>query len=148
MKLLLKRLNDRALLPSRSYPDDAGLDLYIMDDIKIWKGEFKDIDTGWAVKIHDGFWGSVKARSSTFFKRGLIIHEGTIDSGYTGKLSIGVYNPGTTTPEGSDYILLQTGDRIAQLVIMPLFTPTVYVVNELPKTSRGEGGFGSTGIGR
>lgn len=142
MKLLLKRLNDRALLPYRAYPDDAGLDLFIMDDIILLPGEFKDIDTGWAVKIHDGFWGSVKARSSTFFKRGLIVHEGTIDSGYTGKLSIGVYNP------NNSLINLHTGDRIAQLVIMPLFTPTVCVVNELPKTSRGEGGFGSTGIGR
>lgn len=142
MKIQLKRLVDRAILPSRAYPDDAGLDLYVMDDRIMYPGEFHDIDTGWAIKMHDGFWGSVKARSSTFFKRGLIVHEGTIDTGYTGKLSIGVYNP------SPNEVFLHSGDRIAQLVVMPLFVPNVVVVAELPQTRRGEGGFGSTGIGR
>jgi dUTP pyrophosphatase len=142
MILLLKRLSDRALRPSRSYPDDAGLDLYITDDIALGPGEFRDIDTGWAIKIADGYWGSVKARSSTFFKRGLIVHEGTIDTGYTGKLSIGVYNPGQHWRE------IKMGERLAQLVILPLIIHDIEIVNELPTTVRGEKGFGSTGIGR
>lgn len=142
MLLLLKRLNDRALRPTRSYPDDAGLDLYVTNDIIIPGGQFRDIDTGWAIKIADGYWGSVKARSSTFFKRGLIVHEGTIDPGYTGKLSIGVYNPGETK------LLLNTGDRIAQLVILPLIIHSIEIVSELPRTMRGPEGFGSTGPGR
>jgi len=142
MRLLLKRLNDRALMPSRSYPDDAGLDLYIMNDCDIFPGQFIDINTGWAIKIPDGYWGSVKARSSTFFKRGLIVHEGTIDTGYTGKLSIGVYNP------GGEAVVLHTGDRLAQLVILPLIIHPMEIVDELPTTSRGQKGFGSTGPGR
>ena len=142
MKLLLKKLNDRALMPSRSYSDDAGLDLYTMDDMTILADTFCDIDTGWAVKIPDGFWGSVKARSSTFFNRRLIVHEGTIDAGYTGKLSIGVYNPGPKP------VILGVGDRIAQLIILPLLIVDMVVVAELPPTERGAKGFGSTGPGR
>lgn len=142
MKLLLKRLDDRALIPYRSYPDDAGLDLYIMEDIQIPPGLFKDIPTGWAVKVADGYWGSVKARSSTFFKRGLLVHEGTIDTGYTGPLSVGVFNPSI------NYVTLKTGDRIAQLVIVPLIEADVQIVDVLPVTSRGERGFGSSGMGR
>lgn len=142
MLLLLKRLNDRALRPSRSFPDDAGLDLYVTDDVKIGPGEFRDLDTGWAIKIADGYWGSVKARSSTFFKRRLVVHEGTIDAGYTGRLSIGVHNP------NGAWIELKTGDRIAQLVILPLIIHHVEIVVDLPKTMRGAEGFGSTGLGR
>jgi dUTP pyrophosphatase len=142
MILLLKRLNDRALRPTRSYPDDAGLDLYVTDTIKLLPGQFHDIDIGWAIKIADGYWGLVKARSSTFFKRGIIVHEGTIDAGYTGKLSIGVYNPGPDTK------FLDVGDRIAQLVILPLIIHSIEIVTELPHTMRGPEGFGSTGQGR
>jgi dUTP pyrophosphatase len=142
MLLLLKRLNDRALRPTRSFPDDAGLDLYITDDLALAPGEFRDIDTGWAIKIADGYWGSVKARSSTFFKRKLVVHEGTIDAGYTGRLSIGVHNP------GENFVELRTGDRIAQLVLIPLIIHSIEIVTELPKTMRGPEGFGSTGPGR
>ena len=142
MKLLLKRLNDRALRPTRSYPDDAGLDLYVMEDLLLPPQGFIDLDTGWAIKIPDGYWGSVKARSSTFYKRQLIVHEGTIDAGYTGRLSVGIYNP---TPQ---YIDLKTGDRLAQLVILPLIIYPIEIVDELPHTMRGPEGFGSTGLGR
>ena len=141
-KLLLKRISDRALKPFRSYPDDAGLDLYVTDDIIIQPGQFIDLDTGWAIKIADEYWGAVKARSSTFFKRGLIVHEGTIDAGYTGKLSVLVYNP------SQEVKLLKMGDRIAQLVILPLIIHSVEIVDELPHTMRGTEGFGSTGPGR
>ena len=141
-KLLLKRLSERALRPCRSYPDDAGLDLYIVDDIIIGPGRFIDIETGWAIKIADGYWGSVKARSSTFFRRGLLVHEGTIDSGYTGKLSVLVYNP------SNEVKALITGDRIAQLIILPLVIHSIEVVDILPHTMRGSEGFGSTGQGR
>lgn len=142
MEILLKRLNERALRPSRSYPDDAGLDLYIPDQIELPPRTFVDVSTGWSIKVPDGFWGSLKARSSTFFKRSLIVHEGTIDSGYTGKLNIGVYNP------NNEAIYLQTGDRIAQLVLIPLIIYPVRIVDDLPRTVRGSEGFGSTGLGR
>lgn len=142
MEILLKRMDDRALRPSRSFPDDAGLDLYITDPIVLPPRQFMDLPTGWSIKIPDGYWGSVKARSSTFFKRGLIVHEGTIDSGYTGKLNIGVYNP------QDEAIRLETGDRIAQIVLIPLVIFPCRVVDELPRTVRGPEGFGSTGLGR
>lgn len=141
-KLLLKRLDSRALRPFRSFPDDAGLDLYVIKDVDIGPGQFIDLPTGWAIKIADGYWGAVKARSSTFFRRGLFVHEGTIDPGYTGRLSILVHNPSNIVKQ------LSTGDRIAQLVIMPLIIHSIEVVEELPHTMRGVEGFGSTGLGR
>lgn len=141
-KLLLKRLSPRALRPLRSYPDDAGLDLYVIEDVDIGPGEFIDLDTGWAIKIADEYWGAIKARSSTFFRRGLFVHEGTIDAGYTGKLSVLVHNPSNVVKQ------LSTGDRIAQLVIMPLIIHSMEIVEELPHTMRGSEGFGSTGGGR
>lgn len=142
MKLLLKRLSERALLPYRAYPDDAGLDLFITDDVYIHPSQFIDLDAGWAIKIADGFFGTIRARSSTFWRRGLFVHEGTIDAGYTGKLSVGVFNPQVTGHQ------LKTGDRIAQLIILPLIIHSVKVVDELPDTMRGPEGFGSTGEGR
>jgi len=138
----LKRLHHKAIIPTRAHADDAGLDLYIMDDIVLLPGAISDLEIGWAMKMPDGYWGLVKARSSTFFKRGLIVHEGTIDPGYTGGISIGVYNPSIYS------VLLQTGDRIAQLVILPLITPDILIIEKLPATLRGDKGFGSTGPGR
>ena len=139
MILQIRQLVSGAKIPTRAFPDDAGLDLYVLEDINIEPNSFKDVKTGLAVKIADGFWGLIRPRSSTFFKRNLVVHEGTIDPGYTGELNVGVYNP------GSEQVILLAGDRIAQLVIVPLIIHDIVVVDHLPLTSRGPAGFGSTG---
>jgi dUTP pyrophosphatase len=138
--LLLKRLDDRAIRPTRHYPDDAGLDLHVMTDHFLKPGEFIDVETGWAVKVADNHWGAIKARSSTFFKRGIIVHEGVLDPGYTGKLVMGLYNPGTKV------VVIPAGERLAQLIIIPLVIHPIQIVNDFPHTMRGAEGFGSTGF--
>lgn len=137
--LTVKKLVAEAKIPTRAFSNDAGLDLYVLEDVSIEPNSFKDIKTGLAVKISDGFWGMIRPRSSTFFKRNLVVHEGTIDPGYTGELNVGVYNPSEKAAT------LVAGDRIAQLVIIPLVLHEVIQVDHLPYTPRGTAGFGSTG---
>jgi len=140
MQILIKMLEPGAWVPTRQHHDDAGLDLYAIGDTEVPAGSFKDVRTGLAIKVSDGFWGLVRPRSSTFFRRNLVVHEGTIDPGYTGELKIGVYNPGDLN------IIVMAGERIAQLVIVPLVIHEILVVDRLPETSRGSSGFGSTGF--
>lgn len=137
--LLIKKIDKRAWTPTRSFKDDAGLDLYAIEDMKIQPDSFQNVRTGLAVKIADGYWGMIRPRSSTFFKRNLVVHEGTIDPGYTGELNIGVYNP------SREEVIVSAGDRIAQLVIIALELHEVEIVDHLPETSRGPHGFGSSG---
>ena len=137
--LLIKKVDHRAWTPMRAFPDDAGLDLFAIEDTKIPADSFQNVRTGLAVKIADGFWGMIRPRSSTFFKRNLVVHEGTIDPGYTGELNIGVYNP------SKEDVIVLAGDRIAQLVIIALEIHKIEIVDYLPDTSRGPAGFGSSG---
>ena len=116
-------------------------------DLKVWVPEGKmeiqpfsmaNIRTGVFIKLPEGTWGDIRPRSSTFAKRKLFVMGGTIDNGYTGELSVFVFNP-TTTPHS-----VSNGDRLAQLIVCNRVVPTIHVVNELPKTLRGDSGFGST----
>ncbi len=101
---------------------------------------FQDLPTGLYVKVGDNSWGMVRARSSTLFKRRLLVGEGTIDSGYTGPLFVTVYNP---TPYAQE---VKNGDRLAQLIPVPKFKSVkITYVSEMPKTQRGTSGFGSSG---
>lgn len=127
-----------------SYPKKSGDVGY---DLKLWipEGEFvinpqrmMNIRTGVFIKIPEGHWGDIRSRSSTFSKRHLFVMGGTIDEGYTGEISVYVWNP-TLDPHS-----VRNGDRLAQLVICPRVAPQIAVVNELPVTDRGESGFGST----
>lgn len=117
-------------------------------DLKVWIQEEKlivnpqkmiNIRTGVYVKLPEGYWGDIRPRSSTFAKRKLFIMGGTIDEGYTGEISIFIWNP-TLEPHP-----IKNGDRLAQLVITPRVTPPIEIVGDLPNTERGESGFGSTG---
>lgn len=118
---------------------DVGKDLtYIGFDFWLLPFQMTDLDTGWDVKIPDGFWGQIKSRSSTFYKRKLLVLEGVIDPGYTGKLSVAVMNP-TLIPRR-----IKTGDRLGQLLIHKAYYLSLQFVNELPDTQRGRKGFGST----
>jgi len=98
-----------------------------------------NIRTGVYLKLPDRHWGDIRPRSSTFSKRQLFVMGGTIDEGYTGEISIFVWNP-TLDPHP-----VKNGDRLAQLVIVPSVTPPIQVVGALPNTARGDSGFGSTG---
>lgn len=120
---------------------DVGMDLkcWILEGKLVIKPhEMLDIRTGVFIKLPSGYWADIRPRSSTFAKRKLFIMGGTIDCGYTGEISIYIWNP---TNEPHEVI---NGDRLAQLVVGQIFTPKIEMVDRLPITDRADTGFGST----
>lgn len=132
------KVEDKQFLPRRANPTDAGADLMSTEDLEIYPGEQKLVDTGVAVKIPEGYAGFVFNRSSQGKKGITIPHSvGVIDSDYRGNIKVILKNL------GEDPYKIERGDRIAQLVIIPvLLTNFVDIWND---TQRGTGGFGSTG---
>jgi dUTP pyrophosphatase len=143
--------NESPILPPAK-PGDVGYDLKVWIEPGMYQGDGQfiagefvinpqkmvNIRTGVYVKLPEGYWGDIRPRSSTFAKRKLFIMGGTIDEGYTGEISIFIWNP-TLEPHP-----VHNGDRLAQLVITPRVTPPIEVVGDLPETARGDSGFGST----
>ena len=134
----LKPRKEGAQVPSKGYDDDAGLDLYCLESKVIWPFCTADMDTGYDIKVPDGHWGTIKSRSSTFKRRRLVVFEGVIDPGYTGQLSVLVWNP-TFFPR-----FVRSGDRLGQLLIHRHIECVTIVIDTMPQTSRGAKGFGST----
>lgn len=126
---------------------DAGLDLvYVGKDKMIFAGESMNLYCGISVKIPDDCVGIITARSSTFTKRGLLVIQGVIDSGYTGPLYVIVYRPHRgefDNQQGGTPIC--RGDKLGQLLVLKC-NSCFSVVEQLPETERGSNGFGSTGI--
>ena len=142
-KIKIKKLHDNATIPTRSHSTDAGLDLYASEEVCADEGTL--ISTGIAVDIPPGYEGTIRPRSGLTSRTGLRVQLGTVDSGYTGELKvIADYIPNEGI--GDQTYAVSTGDKIAQLVISPIETPEVEVVDEFDSESeRGENGFGSTG---
>jgi dUTP pyrophosphatase len=131
-------LDKGAYIPERAHEQDAGLDLRSPIKLSIYAGESAIIDTGVHVAIPDGYVGMLKSKSGLNVKYGLL-NEGVIDAGYTGSIIVKLYNFGDRD------IMVERGDKVSQLVILPIITPDVEMVNNLDKTERGSNGFGSTG---
>ena len=142
-KIKIKKLNVDATIPTRSHPTDAGLDLYASGDVMVDEGTL--IPTGIAVDIPPGYEGTIRPRSGLTSRTALRVQLGTVDSGYTGELKvIADYIPNEGI--GDQTYPIGAGDKIAQLVISPIETPEVEVVDEFDSDSeRGENGFGSSG---
>lgn len=137
--LQVKRLTKTAKLPVRQHKGDAGYDLSSDEDMTIYPGEWKLVSTGIAFKVPFGTYGRIAPRSGFSYKKGTMIGAGVIDEGYTGHVKVLVFNM------SKDEIHVQSGDRIAQLILEKISTPDVVEVDELTKTKRGDGGFGSSG---
>ena len=139
----IKKLNADATIPTRSHSTDAGLDLYASESV--WVDEGTLISTGIAVDIPPGYEGTIRPRSGLTSRTGLRVQLGTVDSGYIGEIKvIADYIPNEI--DGDQTYAVSTGDKIAQLVLSPIETPVVEVVDEFDSESdRGENGFGSTG---
>ena len=139
----VKKLNERAILPTYGSAEAAGADMYacVDGDVTIEAGETVFIPTGLAMEIPKGCAGLIYARSSLGSKRGLAPANkvGVIDSDYRGQVMVALHNHGAVSQT------IVYGDRIAQLLITPVFTPGFVEAAELDDTSRGTGGFGSTG---
>ena len=132
------KLDPGAYMPERAHPADAGLDLRSPINELVPGFGSAVIDTGVHVEIPEGYVGMLKSKSGLNVKHG-ITSEGVIDSGYTGSIVVKLYN------HSSKKYLVQKGDKISQLVIMPIFTPQLEIVSRLVETDRGDNGFGSTG---
>ena len=131
-------LDSGAYLPTRAHETDAGLDLYAMETQVVPAHDSVIFDTGVHVELPPYTVGMVKSKSGLNIKYGLT-SEGVIDAGYTGSIKVKLYNH-------SDYdYTVNAGDKISQLVIMPILTPVLELVPELEATERGNNGFGSTG---
>ena len=142
-KLLVKKLSPNAVMPKYASSSAAGADIYacIDEGVAIAPGETALIPTGIALRIPDGYAGFVFARSGLATKNGFAPANkvGVIDSDYRGELMISLYNQ-----SAAEYTVMP-GERIAQLVIMPVVTALFEEAGELDVTERGNGGFGSTG---
>lgn len=143
MKLLIKKLNENATIPQRQTEYSAGYDLYSAEDIVVKRSETAKVHTGISTEVEGdkNVVLLIYARSSMATKFGLAPANcvGVIDWDYRGEIIVALHNSGKEDYE------IKCGDRIAQLVISPIFTPEVEEVKELSDTKRGAGGFGSTG---
>lgn len=139
----VKKLKENAILPTYGSQEAAGADLYACLDepITIAPGASAFVPTGLAMEIPKGFAGLIYARSGLACKRGLAPANkvGVVDSDYRGEFMVVLHNHGSISQE------ICHGERIAQLVISPVFTPGFAEVEELTDTRRSAGGFGSTG---
>ena len=131
-------LDPNAIMPNRAHETDAGLDLFSPIRQVIRPNSWESIDTGVHIEIPRGYVGLITSKSGLMAREG-ITSRGTIDCGYTGSIKAVLFNHGE-----KDYIV-EIGQKITQLVIMPIITPALEVVENLEATERGENGFGSTG---
>jgi dUTP pyrophosphatase len=134
----IMRLSPEATLPTRAHADDAGLDLYNLEDVLLEPGQGKAVKTGIAIALPPMHVGIIADRSS-LAKRGLKSAGGIVDAGYRGEIHIILWNI------SKDGIQIKRGERIAQLMIVPIRTPKVKEVTTLNETARGSKGFGSSG---
>ena len=128
-------------LPTQAHAGDAGYDLVTTKDLIIKNGAQVLVHTGWAVEIPMGYAGIVKDRSG-MAKRGLVTAGGVIDSTYRGEVMVLLRNTGTS---GDDCEIIEAGDRIAQMLVIPCYSGYFTRAEELYDSHRGHCGFGSTG---
>ena len=141
IELPIRRLRDDAVVPSRAYSGDAGLDLAACERVELAPGERALVGTGLAVAIPEGYAGFVQPRSGLASRHGITIVNtpGLVDSGYRGELRIILLN---TDPR--EAFVVEPGMRIAQLVVVPVPGVEPIEVEELPESERGVRGFGSS----
>jgi dUTP pyrophosphatase len=141
MKIKIKKLNDKATLPSRASESDAGYDLYNLLDStqRVEPGQRLLIKTGISVAIPEGYYGRIAPRSGLAYKHGIDVLAGVIDSGYRGEVGVVIINLGSTPH------LFEENSRVAQLIIEKCHSVEWEQCEDLNDSNRGTGGFGSTG---
>ena len=143
MRLPVRRLDARAVLPTRAHEGDAGLDLYALEPAVLGPGERASITTGIALEIPLGHAGLVLPRSGLALRHGiaLVNAPGLIDPGYRGEIRVLLLNT-----DRSESFEISAGDRIAQLLIVRAELGAAVEVEELSSSGRDAGGFGSSGV--
>jgi dUTP pyrophosphatase len=137
------KLNEKATLPTRAHDNDAGLDLYAAESARLAPGARVSVGTGLAVAIPDGVGGLVLPRSGIALRHGvtLVNSPGLIDPGYRGEVRVLLLNTDPTLE-----FRVSPGDRLAQLLLVPVVHASPLQADALDESTRGEGGFGSTGF--
>lgn len=138
MKVMLD--SPDAIMPTRAHPDDAGLDLYSREEQIILPGESAVFDTGVHAELPKGTFGKLESKSGLNVNYDIVSCGGTIDSGYVGSIKVKLYNLGKRP------YMVRKGQKIVQMVIIPILTPELELVDRLEETERGEKGFGSSGL--
>lgn len=123
----------------KAHKTDAGYDILSEEEILVKAKSRQVISTGLKVSIPKFYAGIIKSRSGLAVKHGIHVGAGIIDCGYTGEIKVLLYN------HSDEHYLVKPGDKIAQMLIMPIFVGPVYLVESLEDTERGENGFNSTG---
>jgi len=144
MVLKIKRLTSDAILPQYAHPGDAGLDLFANEHADIGPGDSGMVKTGISIELPKGTEAQVRPRSGLAAKHAITVLNtpGTIDEGYRGEVCVILIN------HGKKPFVVEKGMKIAQMVIAPVLTVNVEEAKDLSDTSRGTGGFGSTGNGK
>ena len=140
-----KKLNKDAIIPDYAHAGDAGMDLYSIQDDVIEPFSWKLIPTGLACELPQGTEGQVRSKSGIALKNGVFVLNtpGTVDENYRGEIGVVLYNLNAKEP-----FVIKKGQKIAQYVINSIEYVDTIEVEQLDATSRGEGGFGSTGLGK
>lgn len=141
MKLKVFRLQELAAIPEYAHPTDSGLDLVAVEEIEIPSRESRLIKTGIAIELPPSTEAQIRPRSGLALKHQITVLNtpGTVDEGYRGEIGVILINHGNTS------FTVTQGMKIAQMVIAPVIRVGIEEINQLSSTSRGSGGFGSTG---
>lgn len=135
-----KKLNESAVVPTYSNHDDAGADLYAIEDIMLHGGQQKIAYTGLAVEIPEGYMGLIRPRSGLATRHGIGINtSGVVDAGYRGELMVTLINHSNVS------YTIAKGERMAQIIFVPIKQALFREVDDLKISNRGHGGHGSTG---
>ena len=140
MEIKIKKLDPEAKIPQFALKGDVGMDLYSAEEVVIRPGERISCKTGIAMKIPDGYAALIWDKSGPSHKFGIKTLGGVFDSNFTGEYMIGLVNLGK-----EDY-KIERGQKIAQVLFQKIEIPEILEVDELEKTNRGTGAFGSTGL--
>jgi dUTP pyrophosphatase len=141
MRIYVKKLHPDAQLPEFQNPLDACMDLRSVEDVSVWKDDAELVRTGIAIQLPPDYEAQIRPRSGLAAKHGITVlnSPGTIDAGYRGEICVVLCNLGPACFE------VKKGDRIAQMAIRRVYRPEIVEVDDLDKSERGQGGFGSTG---
>lgn len=136
----IKRIHPDAIIPTRAHSTDAGMDVYAIEDAVICPSDDYLFKLGWQCAIHPGSAMIVKEKSGRAVNNKLDVGACVIDAGYRGEVHVHLFN------NSSKHVYIKKGEKIAQIIIVPVWTGSAVEVEELDDTSRGEGGFGSSGL--
>jgi len=138
LEVKIKRLHKDAKLPSYAHPGDAGMDLFCLEDVTVMPGEHHRFSNGFALEFPEGFVALVKDKGS-ISKAGLHVMGGVFDAGFRGEYNVHLVNL------SKEAYMFEKGDKVAQLVILPVARAELIETDLLSDSSRGAGQFGSTG---